>query len=528
MFKIAFSTYFLLLAFASYSQKPIIINKYSLSSDKNVFIGSKERDLYRVEVKGDSIFVYNKGRSLIDKYDKINLINEANLLGSKRDSIYEKRRKLWNELLKKELIYNAKKTIIYDSLYFQNVIFNGPLGNRTLDLLQNEYLYKKSLIVVNSKIEYVFFPKSTFNKSLILNSNIIKNDVSIDETIFNGEAKFERCLFSSDIWADTTLEESAKGEMIQNIYINFSAKINIINSIFNGILSFDNSYIQAPLTFINVKLKYVPTFNQTILPREINFINTTFDYGSTGNIGSRIDFRKAQLYTRMPDILSEYKRDNILNLMLKEFKKEGINKKCEIFIKNTDASKFILPYDNFLLRFGDDASLDEKGSVYESIINTCKQVGMTESAQNWDIEYRKLQLNHDWPILGKYIIFFNEYWWLFGYEKWRILLKWLPLFFLFFFFINMLVIDKLYSSVYKDEDIGKAFAKWSGRVPILNVLKYRISYTFFFTAMIYFGLKLNHEAINYKNLWGLFYLYFMYLVGSIHIAFALSYILSAY
>ncbi|WP_373331578.1 hypothetical protein [Salmonirosea aquatica] len=85
--------------------------------------------------------------------------------------------------------------------------------------------------------------------------------------------------------------------------------------------------------------------------------------------------------------------------------------------------------------------------------------------------------------------------------------------------------------MYQDPELGIVFRKNKTKEPIRPPVKHglqRFLFTVFYTAVIYFGFKLRHESVNYKHGILMAYLYFMYGVGTIHMAFAFSYILSAY
>ncbi len=182
-----------------------------------------------------------------------------------------------------------------------------------------------------------------------------------------------------------------------------------------------------------------------------------------------------------------------------------------------------------------------KSGIYEAIIKTCKDAGMLESADGWDIEFQRFQNLHKYTFWGcsfwgSFINFLNDWWWGFGHEKWKILWIWLPLFFFIFVLYNSFRIEILYNKMYCDEELGSTFLRNIGRrknhhnvyEPDFSKRKYRILYAIFYTAAIYFGFKLKHEAVNYMYTRGFLYLYLIYLFGAIHVAFGLSYILNIY
>lgn len=90
--------------------------------------------------------------------------------------------------------------------------------------------------------------------------------------------------------------------------------------------------------------------------------------------------------------------------------------------------------------------------------------------------------------------------------------------------------------MYCDEELGSTSLRNIGRrkkhfgvyEPDFSKRRYRILYAIFYTAAIYFGFKLKHEAVNYMYTRGFLYLYLIYLFGAIYVAFGLSYILNIY
>lgn len=347
-----------------------------------------------------------------------------------------------------------------------------------------------------------------------------EDQVAVDYLFSNSKNSFRNPLEIAhfNLEEDIRLEQITFFKTVNFIYDIFGKGTEFNNVKFEGPVSFNKSTLGISFSLKGSSFKFVPTFDLVLLPKYLDFEKVSFEFINPFDINAKIDFRRTYLNR---DIINKgfstaapYDVKNKYN-------------KCLINLRGTDASRFLLPYENFTIETRYN-SYEGLTSIYEGLIKACKEEGMTESAQKWEIEYKKLQINHDWPKLGGFIIVFNTVWWNFGYEKWRILLKWLPILFTFFFLINTLCIKWLYNKVYQDNEIGKVFSEKQNVKPMLNKLSYRISYTLFYTAVIYFGLKLRHESVNYKNIWGLLYLYLMYIVGAIHVAFALSYILSAY
>ncbi len=182
-------------------------------------------------------------------------------------------------------------------------------------------------------------------------------------------------------------------------------------------------------------------------------------------------------------------------------------------------SKIILPHNLFKVSFDSTDNYDEQLRVYEQLIKKCRDEGYLASAQGWDIDYQKLKNLHDWGQLGPAVNWFHEHWWNFGYVT-----RWLPGLFVGFFLLNLLLIRWLVKSVYFDPELGRQFSEDTSRPVILRQLhrwRFRAAYTLFYTAVIYFNIRLSHEATNYKNFGGLVYLYTLYAVGTLHVVFGI-------
>ncbi|WP_149241508.1 hypothetical protein [Dyadobacter sp. 32] len=194
-----------------------------------------------------------------------------------------------------------------------------------------------------------------------------------------------------------------------------------------------------------------------------------------------------------------------------------------------DASKFIIPYDKFEIEFGEKTTPYQRLKILGEVRESCKKQGMTYDYGKWDIIYRKLDNIDQWSHWGKIMNFTQSIWWNFGYSEWIIVVFWMPFFFLLFWCINFLKIRHIVTHIYFDGDLGGNFVN----VPQLKndtLFEVRLdkasdrwSYSFFLTAVLYFGLKLKHEAVNYRNGGGMAYIYFMYFVGLFHVAYAFAF-----
>lgn len=304
----------------------------------------------------------------------------------------------------------------------------------------------------------------------------------------------------------TDYTSSIKNLLVQNsdlAYSDFESD-TLINSI-----RFSSTKFFGQLTFSKCLVKQAPKFESCELPTVLN-LNGLVILG----------------------------KDELLDLrrtFVSEAEKKFGDGKCSIYLGNFDYTKLILPYDLFRLAVDSTTSYEKIQSIYQILTKNCKDAGLLESAKNWDIEYQKTKNCKEWGYEpGWRLNWWNIHWWNFGYEKWRILVYWLPGLFIFFVFVNMCIICQLNEKVYSDTDFkytkfkNKLSSNKIRKINFWSRLAFRFKFTFFYTASIYFGFKIKHSVLNYNNFIGMVYIYSIYIVGTIHLAFSLSYILSVY
>jgi hypothetical protein len=407
---------------------------------------------------------------------------------------------------------------------FEKIEFKDKIevNGNSIDCPNNYYynkysnaLFYESVLFKDIKLDKIYsFSFSTFKSNFIIQNVRAKIDIDLDySTIFG------RTFLNYPEIEDMSYIETKFLGGIELGYMNPKAKISFIRCIFdkyslfsNGSynqISFSQSTFLDKVTFYGATFKSPPNFEGTNLPKYMNLIELNLD-----SLNGFVDFRQSSI-------------DSL--------RKRNLEAKCVVELEGSDLSKILLPHNLFNLSFLKYTTYEMKTNTYERILKTCKDNGMVDSFKSWDIEFQCLKNVHEWGYYGGIILnYLNFYWWRFGHEKWRILFYWLPLFFGGFLLINIKNISKLYKSVYRDSELGEVFFKenlnkyFASDKPNFNNWKFRITYSIFYTASIYFGFKLKHNAINYRNFRGMMYIFLMYAVGSIHMAFALSYVLGIY
>lgn len=404
--------------------------------------------------------------------------------------------------------------------------------------LHSDFNEQRGFLFINRYINQDF-NGAIFEKEANWGKSDFRVYMSFEYTIFKDQALF---------W-DTNFKE---GSTFTNVHFLGNADFRNSNAAhfntckFNFIFQGGNPY-ESDFMFHNCKVKHNAIFAGSHFKKEAHFRYSIFETmadfsNSTFNKVPKLDFvnlpdtlffRNVQLATSEPSDIN--KKIDFRLCKIDSLQKRSPGSKCNIKLEGTDLSKVLLPHNLFTLSFDESTNYEMKTGIYEAIIKTCTDNGMVESAQDWDIEYRRFKnVNNLGWFIGGIVNFLNRWWWNFGYSKQYILLGWLPALFMGFWLINIFRIKYLYNEVYRDEEIGATFLeKHKEKYGLSDELefkdrKYKASYAFFYTATIYFGFKLKHEAVNFANPRGMAYLYLMYALGAIHVAFALSYILNVY
>ncbi len=205
--------------------------------------------------------------------------------------------------------------------------------------------------------------------------------------------------------------------------------------------------------------------------------------------------------------------------------------------RHLDASNFLIPSDKFDIIFGERVPVRKQLIVLEQIKTKCKNEGLIDSFVDWDIKYNKLTNVENWSWFGYIINIIQMCWWNFGYSKWLIVILWMPFSFTIFWLASFYNLQYIIDNVYYDPELGRNYIidiKYDGKLSkreiqrrnIDIILNNKLAYTFFFTAVIYFGFKIRHDAVNYQNFKGMIFIYALYLTGTFHVAYAIGYLLN--
>ena len=251
-------------------------------------------------------------------------------------------------------------------------------------------------------------------------------------------------------------------------------------------------------------------FNSCVLNGNFDLSNVSFDSTSTLVIEN----------TYLPDTLdlTNLQVTKPINL-LKSF--PNINgKKCEIIITDFDVDKLLMQYRFFHLFIPPQILNNEKyhdyiASFYQRLLNRFKENGFIESYESLDIEFNRWKGKYDWTLV------LSDYWWEFGYKKWRILLYTIGFIFIFSLF-NYRKFPKL-QEVYPVEKL-----KWNNfsytRYTLLSFAR-KFFATLLYTGLIFFRFSIDYKNVTFKPMRYVVIIIFQYTVGLICTGFLINWIL---
>jgi hypothetical protein len=440
-------------------------------------------------------------------------------------------------------------TSLVDSPYrYESVINTWNTTNASSDTLQ----------LITNVLDSVNGPSlpEVFNDTILVYSGIARFFQTVfalpyraePSMIFLTPVQFEQCSF-------TTTDTIVNFFLIKNLYFHHPVEFN--NNVYRHFPYYSNNVFEEDFAFFNdqlhenliandsAKRKYYksPYFRWCIFNRDAIFSNQkrlfNRNHGSTFYqdltfyqciFKKRLDFSNCSLKD-CKLILSECSLPDTLDLSNMEIAGSGLidllennsrqaNKKCELFLSNTNASKIKLQYNDFHLNFPDSIIDNERfrdnvSNVYESLLVNLKANGYERSYTTLDIEYKDWQSRHN---LNMWI---SNWWWKYGYEKWRVIFVSLILLLL-FSAVNKRIYNQLMET-YKVESLDWNNFTFSKRRMIRELKKFQLS--FFYTSFIFFKLGLDFKLIKFQNTWYVMLLFFEYLLGLLCTAYLINWIL---
>lgn len=369
--------------------------------------------------------------------------------------------------------------------------------------------FDSSAIFINAKFNSIaYFRKTGFNSSVLFDkAHFIKStdftNVQFDSSVrfhytkFDEFACFKSATFKSIAYFGAT---------------HFDSIAYFRNATFNNTANFDHAHFHVLADFIDVVFDSIVIFDSAHFYNLSRFNGASLPY--------------------LLDLSGVFIDNEEIDLTVAKI--NPVYGVCKINLANSNIDKIIFKYSRFELYFPDSTDVETKTTVYEKLLLKQKKEGFIKSYEKLDKEYKEfwyLEGGGYGNIWGFVQNFFSKYWWGYGYEKVRIFKNTFYLF-IFFFLINTIIWlrnkgPKIYEvphlQIMRESVIHASYLK--------KVLK-SFYISFFYTSIVFFGLKFGLERLNYDNnnirfkkcrLIGFFILY---LSGIICLAYLANFVLS--
>ena len=422
---------------------------------------------------------------------------------------------VWYQSAYSQILLKDKLTVKDDIIKIHNdTIYTCELSNHKI---VNQLDVYNCIFAGKANFENsIFFKNTSFDGSLFLTkANFLRatflDNVSFGENYYAEDAFFFQAKFSKGV------------SLTRGIYFkdanfygsSFSQKVEFYGSSFKKSANFNNAVFEGEVEFSNITFTGLLSFKKTTFFEPPNF--------NESQISDSLDFSEVRLQNLKSDIFFNTVRLDSLR------KRTGDKKrKCKINLYHTDLSKIVIDYDKFSISFDSLLSNEERISIYQQLIKKCRDLGMESSAQGFDIDLQKIKTLDSWRSLSPLVVWFQTYWWNFGYDRSLIIrnifLAFLSSFIIFFFGFNHFM--KAYFPV---EELGLSQSQvrviFYTRSPF-SQLKNRTKVVFFYTSLVFFGLKLDHTKVKYRQYPGAsIVIYAIYAVGLIHLAYLAAFII---
>lgn len=404
--------------------------------------------------------------------------------------------------------------------------------------MRNRLLYKPFVLLILLLVLFTFDCISqkkgadTINSSsstLITFTDTTFNRLNVKEFYDSVNLNFLRCTFNYSLFVgDTDHRRLNFGEshFLSQTYISFGES--------NGSIGFQNSTFEKGLTIDNFIFNKELYFVDNNFGPKLQILNSTFD-------------DRIFILSELPDtlIIGEVTLKHELNLTntyLDPSKKEK-GKKCIINIASSSYKKINLRYDDFKLykpQIINALAYEKQLNSYEGLLKNFKERGYLNSYQKLDKEYQEFKYISNPEktsvglAIGHVLNFLNKYWTDYGYQKVRV---WYYTFFFFvvFFISNWLMLPFLTHRVYPIESIIKSHGISKSRISKSSPIKFNngiitwktLMPAFFYTTLIFFGLRMSNEKIVFKRYWLVIYLYVQYVLGLICVAYLANFIITS-
>lgn len=363
------------------------------------------------------------------------------------------------------------------------------------------------------------FSEARFNSQVYFFKSLFNAQTTFNETHFDSEADFSLAQFDSQ--ANFSL---AQFNSRANYYqVQFDSKADFSETQFNALADFSQAQFDSLVNFSEVQFDSL-----------VNFTNAQFK--------GPVLLANAILADRL--IFENVKLQLTFNLTVTQLDpvKKAQGRFCFIDLRDAPIEKFKLRYDKFRVYLPEEINTTEYErltNVYEGLLKNFKDRGYLTSYATLDKEYQAFKdlRNPDAGTFKKFLNKVNHRWNNYGHNKEWIWFWTGGLLFL-STLINWLAFPYLIKKVYpvpvideaifdnnpesREQFVGSAILK--GKV-YLNFQHF--IFAFYYTCLLFFGLKLTTERVNFKMHLGVILIFTEYLLGLICLGYLANYIISS-
>ncbi len=215
-------------------------------------------------------------------------------------------------------------------------------------------------------------------------------------------------------------------------------------------------------------------------------------------------------------------------------------KKTVIDLSGSQIEKFDLDYSNYTLYDGDRSTLtsiefNNFRNVYTQLLKNLQNRGYT--TEQLDKDYKRFLYLKDpgrSKFWGSVLNFLDEQWWGYGYEKQRVPM-WTAIFLGIFFLLNVTVCSTS-RDVYSIRAINSSFERFEeesfqqGAITTKTRIKEFFKgylLVFYHTAIVFFGLKMSIDNIDFNRPVWVAYIFLQYTLGLVCLAYLVDFVISS-
>ena len=425
----------------------------------------------------------------------------------------------------------------HKDVYFDDANFDGSVSFEQVKFNGNSY-FDRAIFKNDASYEFIKFSKTTTFGGAIFGDEIrfvldtFVNEAYFIDTRFKKFVGYTNCIFLKNADWQTVDQSRMVDTGNKTIFYNNVSfeRVKFLDSV-----KFDNVVFNSTVNFLQSDFSNYGSFSGIVVGKntKFNFTNSTLpdtiNLSGISNVVNEIDFTTA----------------NFTNPSHFDSTGDKPYKPHEIFLLNSDLSKIHLDYEHFKLSFrkndGHELNEDQKESIYEALLKNFSDRGQKESYKKLDLEYQKFKWYHStlW-FLG----WVPHIWWNYGYNK-ELVFLWTFGLLILFTILNYSMLGYLNTQVYKlnnfpvrrdilftstpaKKDVMNRFVRIKKRKLksfSLRPFLIRFWFSLVYTSTIFFLLSLKLENINFKNRRGTAYVFFIYTIGILCLAYMANFVL---